>query len=158
MNQKKLLKQLIRHKKTIALAESCTGGLISKLITDIPGASEIFKGAIVAYSNESKTRLLGVKPKTLFEKGAVSAQTAREMALGALRLFNSDFACSVSGIAGPGGATPEKPVGLVYVGLASARTTKTYRFHFKGARSLIRKKAAEKVLKILNECLRSARA
>lgn len=104
---------------TLAVAESCTGGLVSHCITDIPGSSDVYRGAVVAYANDIKQRLLGVERRTLEEHGAVSAQTARQMAQGVRRLLAADLGLAVTGIAGPGGGSPEKPVGLVYVALAA---------------------------------------
>jgi len=104
---------------TLALAESCTGGFIANQITNVPGASKIFLGGIVAYSNGVKIKFLDVRPKTLKKHGAVSEIVAREMAGGARKKFGADFAIAVTGIAGPGGGTKEKPVGTVFIALAS---------------------------------------
>ena len=104
---------------TVAFAESCTGGLISKRITDVPGASEVFGFGFCTYANEAKMKILGVKEETLEAHGAVSEETASEMALGALNVSGADIAVAVTGIAGPGGGTEEKPVGLVYMGVAT---------------------------------------
>lgn len=111
---------LTARRKTLALAESCTGGYIANRITDIPGASEVFLGGVVSYSNDSKRTFLGVKPETLGQHGAVSEAVAREMALGVRNATGADYALSVTGIAGPGGGTPEKPVGTVFIGFATA--------------------------------------
>lgn len=105
-------------KVMIATAESCTGGLIAGAITEVPGSSDVFDRGFVTYSNDAKMKMLGVKTETLATFGAVSAETAREMAFGALANSNADFAVAVTGIAGPAGGTPEKPVGLVYIGVA----------------------------------------
>lgn len=113
-----LVEKLKAAHKTVAFAESCTGGLIAKRITDVSGASEVFGFGFVTYANEAKMKLLGVSPETLEKHGAVSPETAREMALGAKRVSGADIAVSVTGIAGPTGGTPEKPVGLVYMGVA----------------------------------------
>ncbi len=111
--------QLIQHRLTLSLAESCTGGLLASILTDIPGSSHYVAGGVVSYSNEAKMQVLGVRPETLEAHGAVSAETAAEMARGVRALLHSDLAISVTGIAGPGGGTPEKPVGLVYLHLSS---------------------------------------
>jgi nicotinamide-nucleotide amidase len=111
---------LTERKKTLALAESCTGGNIAHRVTNVPGASEIFLGGVVSYANVVKEKFLGVHAETLRQHGAVSEEAAREMALGAREKFGSDFAIAVTGIAGPGGGTPEKPVGTVFIALASA--------------------------------------
>ncbi len=104
--------------KTIGTAESCTGGLVAHLLTNISGSSAYVLGGIIAYANEIKQGVLGVQEKTLIAHGAVSEQVAGEMALGAIRLLGVDIAVSITGIAGPSGGTPEKPVGLTYIGLA----------------------------------------
>ncbi len=105
---------------TLALAESCTGGLIGSLITDVAGSSDYFLGSAVTYANSAKQKLLSVRPETLLAHGAVSAETAAEMAQGARRLFGAAIAASVTGIAGPGGAMPGKPIGLVHIHLSAA--------------------------------------
>lgn len=113
-----LAEKLKAAHKTVSFAESCTGGLISKRFTDVPGASEVFGFGFVTYANEAKIKLLGVSSETLEKHGAVSPETAREMAVGAKNVSGADFAVAVTGIAGPTGGTPEKPVGLVYMGVA----------------------------------------
>lgn len=134
---------------TLAVAESCTGGLISKMITDVPGSSDYFIAGLVTYSNQAKQRLLGVKEGTLREWGAVSEEVAREMALGACRVTGARLGLSVTGIAGPGGGTPEKPVGLVYTALAVGDLAVVEREIFPGGREEIRKKAAERALALV---------
>jgi PncC family amidohydrolase len=111
--------RLIETDQTLALAESCTGGLIADLITDISGSSAYFLGSAVTYADSAKREVLGVQAETLARHGAVSAETAAEMAQGARRLYEADVAASVTGIAGPTGATPGKPVGLVYIHLSA---------------------------------------
>ncbi len=110
---------LVERKLTLAFAESCTGGLIGDLITDISGSSAYFLGSAVTYSDDAKQKLLKVQAATLAAHGAVSAETAAEMAQGARQLYGADIAASVTGIAGPTGATPGKPVGLVYIHLSA---------------------------------------
>ncbi len=105
---------------TLALAESCTGGLIGSLITDVPGSSDYFLGSSVCYAYSAKEAILGVPHETLLAHGAVSAETAAAMAQGARRLYGADIAASVTGIAGPGGGTPDKPTGLTYIHLSAA--------------------------------------
>jgi PncC family amidohydrolase len=117
---KDIVRLLTKRKKTLALAESCTGGFIANEITNIPGASKIFLGGIVSYSNEVKQKFLGVRAKTLEQHGAVSEAVAREMAAGARKRFGADFVIAVTGIAGPGGGTKNKPTGTVFIALAGA--------------------------------------
>lgn len=140
--------------RTLACAESCTGGLAAKLITDIPGSSAWFLGGAVAYSNPAKRKLLGVKAATLQKYGAVSAECAREMAAGARGAFGADYAFSVTGIAGPGGGTPEKPAGLVYFGLASPGGSRVFRRQFRGDRAFTRDCAANFILDELRKIIK----
>ena len=114
-----VLTELRRDGETLAVAESCTGGLISKRITDISGASDVFLGGAVTYANEAKMKMLGVSKETLDRYGAVSEETAREMATGVRRVSESDFGISVTGIAGPTGGSEEKPVGTVFIAVDS---------------------------------------
>lgn len=136
--------------KIIATAESCTGGMIGAAITDIPGSSAMFDRGFIAYSYEAKAELLGV-PKALIEQhGAVSREVAEAMAEGALRLSRADVAVSVTGIAGPDGGTPDKPVGLVWFGLATPDAkTRTVRRVFSGSRDEVRRKSVETALEML---------
>ncbi len=112
---------LKEHSATLATAESCTGGKIAQLLTSIPGASAYFKGGIVAYSNEAKNNLLNVSGELIEKYGAVSKEVVEKMAIGALNALNTDYAVATSGIAGPGGGTPEKPVGTVWIAAASKK-------------------------------------
>ena len=114
-----IVERLTKKKLTIAVCESCTGGLISKRITDVPGASTVFGYGVCTYANEAKIKLLKVKKQTLDNYGAVSEQTAVEMAAGMLELSGADIAISTTGIAGPGGGTSKKPVGLVYTAICT---------------------------------------
>jgi nicotinamide-nucleotide amidase len=113
-----IVRLLTKRKKTLAIAESCTGGFIANRITNVPGASEVFLGGIVAYSNRVKEKFLGVRAATLKKHGAVSKEVAREMAEGARKKFSADFAIAVTGIAGPRGGTKDKPVGTVFIAVA----------------------------------------
>jgi nicotinamide-nucleotide amidase len=115
-----VVRLLTEQKKSLALAESCTGGNIGHRITNVPGASTVFFGGVTSYANSAKEHLLGVRRETLLKHGAVSEPVAREMAAGAREKFQSDFALAVTGIAGPDGGTPEKPVGTVFIALATA--------------------------------------
>ena len=135
----------------VTAAESCTGGLIAKLITDIPGSSDYFPGGIVSYSNDAKISLLHVSEDVLEAHGAVSAQVARAMATGALRRFAADLAVSVTGVAGPGGGTPAKPVGLTYVAVADAVETEVRRFVWSGDRAANREASARAAFEMLLE-------
>ena len=118
-----IVRMLTERNQTLALAESCTGGYLANRVTNVPGASEIFLSGLVTYSNQAKQSLLGVARQTLAAHGAVSDEVAREMAEGARHRFGADFALAVTGIAGPGGGTAAKPVGTVFIALASAAHT-----------------------------------
>jgi len=146
----KAVADLLREQqKTLSVAESCTGGLIGQLMTTHPGASSVFSGGIIAYSNDLKESLLGVN-KDLFDKeGAVSGAVVRSMAEGVRARTHSSVAVSISGIAGPDGATPTKPVGTFFVGLSTGKATKSYRFFFSSDRDRIRIFAAYKALDIV---------
>lgn len=145
-----LLSERLRERgMTLSLAESCTGGWVSELVTSNPGASEYYLGCAVTYSNESKEGILGVSHETLAEHGAVSEETAREMASGARRVYGSSIAAAVTGIAGPDGGTDEKPVGLVYVAATDGSTFVTSENRFWGDRSSIRQSSVMAVLRAL---------
>ena len=142
--------KLLQQKKlTLATAESCTGGLIAHLMTNIPGSSEYFLGGIVAYSYQAKADLLGVSWDTLNSKGAVSKESVIEMAIGARKKLNADIAVSVSGIAGPGGGTADKPVGTTWVGLASQNVEEARHFIWQGDREQNKKHSAEAALQFI---------
>lgn len=146
---------LLREKGcTVCTAESCTGGLAAAKIVNNPGASEVFETGYITYANEAKERLLGVKHSTLEQYGAVSGQTAREMAEGAVRASGSRCSIVTTGIAGPDGGTPQKPVGLVYIGCCIDEKTTVREYRFQGSRSKIREEAAQAALELLAECLR----
>jgi PncC family amidohydrolase len=137
----------------LATAESCTGGLIAHRITNVPGSSEYFLGGVISYSNEAKERILGVSPATLERFGAVSEQTSGEMAAGARRLFGAELAVSATGIAGPGGGTPNKPVGLVYVALSAPDAQWSREFVWSGDREENKRLSADAALALLIEYL-----
>lgn len=148
---KSLINKLKSLNYRISVAESCTGGLVSKMITDISGASAVFDCGVTTYSNEMKTKLLGVKEETLAKYGAVSEQTAKEMALGSRKLANSDIAVSVTGIAGPNNDGSKKPVGTVCIGIATAEKCYATTFVFAGSRSEIRRLSAKMALRMALE-------
>ena len=147
--------KLKERKMTITFAESCTGGLLAKTFTDIPGVSGVFSGSIVTYSNDMKMRFLGVGEDTLKKFGAVSKYTAAEMANGARHIFAGDIAVSVTGIAGPDGGSREKPVGLVYIGISTQEFTKTYKMKAsdRNGRTGVREAVLSEVCRILEEIL-----
>ena len=130
----------------LSFAESCTGGMIASAVTDIAGASDIFSGSAVTYDNAAKENILGVSHETLAEHGAVSEECAREMAEGSKRIFSSDVALSVTGIAGPGGAVPGKPTGTVWFGCASWKGTEAFKCLFRGNREEVRAATVERAL------------
>ncbi len=131
---KKVAHLLKERNMKVATAESCTGGLIGHTITNIPGSSEYYEGGVISYSNALKMNLLGVKEEILAKYGAVSEQTAREMADGIRKKASVDIGIATTGIAGPGGGTPEKPVGLVYIAISSEKETKVEKHLFHGNR------------------------
>jgi PncC family amidohydrolase len=136
---------------TLAVAESCTGGLVSDALTDVPGSSGYFLGAIVSYADEVKERQLGVSAEVIAAHGAVSAQVARAMAEGARTQFGSGIAAAVTGIAGPDGGTEAKPVGLTYVAVADDQGVDVRRFVWTGDRGENKRASAEAVLQLLVE-------
>lgn len=140
---------LIKHKLKISTAESCTGGMLSAYITDFPGSSEVFDMGFVTYSNKAKHTLLGVSNETLDKYGAVSEQTALEMSEGVCRRAGSDIGIGITGIAGPGGGTKEKPVGLVYVSLYSSKEHIFSRLNLHGNRAEIRRQTVKKAVEMV---------
>jgi len=143
--------ELVRQGKTTAVAESCTGGGLGARLTSVSGSSAAFKGGVISYSNEAKERLLGVSAALLAEHGAVSAPVAEAMARGAREKLGSDFGISITGVAGPDGGTPQKPVGLVYIGLAGPEGVSARENHFIGTRETIRRRSTHMALQMLRE-------
>lgn len=149
-----LVKALEAKGLKLALAESCTGGMIAAVVTDISGSSAVFDRGFVTYSNQAKIDMLGVRPETLAQYGAVSEQTAREMALGALDNSQADIALSVTGIAGPDGGSTDKPVGLVYIGLAiKGGSVEIFKNNFSGNRNDVRRTTVEKAKQLLQNVI-----
>ena len=136
---------------TVATAESCTGGLVAKLITDLAGSSGYFRGGIVTYADEAKVRLLGVPAEQLAAHGAVSAQVARSMALGARDRTGADIAVAITGVSGPGGGSPAKPIGLTYIAVAAPAGTDVRRFLWAGDRAANREASARAAVELLLE-------
>jgi len=144
---------MIKSKKTLAIAESCTGGLLANRLTNIAGSSKFLKLALIAYSNEAKTKILKVPHATLRKYGAVSTQTAVAMAKGAQKILNTDFGIGITGIAGPTGGTKKKPVGLVYIAVCTNIETLCLEYQFRGTRISIKSQAATQALRLLQEFL-----
>ncbi len=140
---------------TLGIVESASGGLISHLITNVPGSSDYYKGSVTAYSNEVKIKAVGVKEDTINRYGAVSYQVAEEMAQGGRKILAADICLADTGIAGPSGATPGKPVGLFYIGLSHQAGTYSQKHHFQGDREQNKRRAAEAALAWLKEYLMS---
>ena len=151
----KIAAALLARGQMLATAESCTGGLVGAALTDRPGSSGWYLGGVVAYSNSLKTRLLGVPPEILAAHGAVSAQAAQAMAKGISEKSGADYAVAVTGIAGPAGGTPEKPVGLVYLAVASPQGTAVFKHRFAGTRAEIRAAAVAAALRHVLDALAS---
>ena len=138
----------------IAIAESCTGGLICDMITNVPGSSDYFMAGLVAYSDRSKIDILKVDEPSLVKHGAVSVEVAEQMAVGAMRLVGTDIGLSTTCIAGPGGATEGKPVGLVYIGIAYGELVLSEKMLFAGGRKEIKRKAADHAIGMINTLLK----
>lgn len=150
-----IAQELTTRKQTITCAESCTGGLLAAALTEITGSSAFFDRGFITYSNLAKKQLLNVNDGTLRHYGAVSEETVREMALGALIATKNDFSLSISGIAGPDGGSNEKPVGTVWFGLATKQRIWAKKHQFHGDRQQIRQQAVQYALAILEHYLKS---
>ena len=153
MNNNEVVSYLIENGLKVTCAESCTGGLLAGAITAVPGSSACFDGSIVSYANAVKHRELKVKNSTLKKYGAVSPETAMEMCLGAYKKFKSHIAVSITGIAGPDGGTPEKPVGLVYIGVSTEEKTVVEELRLTGTREEVRQKTVESLFELINKAL-----
>ena len=153
-NLEREISSLLRQKGlTLGIVESATGGLISHLITNVPASSDYYRGSVTAYSNEVKIKVVGVKKDTIDKYGAVSYQVAEEMARGGREILAADICLADTGIAGPGGATPGKPVGLFYIGLSHRAGTCSQKHYFQGDREQNKQSAAEAALAWLREYL-----
>ncbi len=158
-----LMGLLAQHKQTLTTAESCTGGLVGKKVTDVPGASEVYLGGWIVYSNAMKVQQLGVSERTLRQHGAVSESVVRAMALGSIQRSGADLSMAVTGVAGPTGGTIDKPVGMVWIGLGvrasdPTRVGNTHAFmcHFQGVRDVVRERAARCAIGLLRLTLLGA--
>jgi nicotinamide-nucleotide amidase len=150
-----VLQKLRDRSQTLLVAESCTGGMLGEAITTVPGSSDVFLGGVITYSNELKKVLLGVEEQTLSDFGAVSEEVAREMVLGAKERSGADWAISITGVAGPDGGTDNKPVGLVYVGLAGPDVLEIVKHQFRGNREFVRRRSVVAALTMLWNSLSS---
>lgn len=158
MNRLQYIAQtLTERKKTITAAESCTGGLLCAELTRLAGSSQFFQRGFVCYSNESKIQLLNVLPATLRSYGAVSEETAREMALGALLATRNDYALAITGVAGPDGGTEKNPVGTIWFGFATKQRIWAKQYYFKGNRDEIRQQSVQYALAILEHYLKTSK-
>ena len=144
-------RMLSKAGKTLSAAESCTGGTISAMFTSVPGSSEYYLGSVTSYANSVKTGVLGVSPEIIAEHGAVSSECVAAMAEGVRKLTGSDFSVATSGIAGPGGGTNEKPVGLVWIGVSSEKGTETYNLVFKSDRKRNIERFASSAINLLRK-------
>ena len=153
--EKEVAELLTTAELTVAVAESCTGGLLGHRLTSVPGSSEYFVGGVIAYSNEIKTKILGVRFDVLRKEGAVSDSVARLMAIAVRGRFEADLGVAITGVAGPGGGSEEKPVGLVYVALADSKRCRVCRFDLSGKRRAAVKKASSSgALEMIREFLK----
>ena len=153
---KTITKLLTARKLTLATAESCTGGLISHTLTNIPGSSTFYLGGVIAYANDIKARFLGVRNDLIAKHGAVSEPVAKAMALGIQKKARADIGIAVTGIAGPTGGSKTKPVGLVFIAVSSLRKIEVKRFVFRGSRLSVKRQAAEAAMALIEETLKDA--
>ena len=149
----KIIKNFTKENIRIAVAESCTGGYISNMFTNVSGASNVFERGIVCYSNQAKIDLLNVDPKLIEKYGAVSEEVVRELTNNIRIQSNVDIGIGISGIAGPTGGTPEKPVGLVFIGFSNEKETIVEKYNFKTDRITFKKKVLEKVLQYIEKLI-----
>ncbi len=154
MLEKKLGVILTQKKKTISVAESCSGGLLAHRLTNIPGSSQYFIGGVIVYANQAKHKLLGVPLALIKKYGAVSQPVAELMAKRIRKILNTDYGISITGFAGPSGANKEQPIGLTYIAIANKEKTLSQKFYFKGNRLTIKKLATQHALKILKANLK----
>ena len=147
--EESIVRLLRESNRTVTFVESCTGGLLSATLLDAPGASEVFRQGYITYCDEAKHSMVGVREATLEKYTAVSAETAEEMAIGGAKAAKAEACVSVTGLAGPGGGTPEKPVGLVYIGCCVDGKVGVYEYRFLGNRREIREQAVTAALNIL---------
>ncbi|MEW5692715.1 MAG: CinA family protein [Candidatus Hydrogenedentota bacterium] len=146
---RKILSLLKRRKQTLSIAESCTGGYVSKLITDIPGASKVFKGSIISYADDIKVKILKVRERDLKTYGAVSCEIVKQMVCNVRKILDTDWGIAITGIAGPKGGTKTKPVGTVWIAVSGPDNVKTLRFRFQGDREYIRYSAVKEAIRFL---------
>lgn len=151
--EKAVVDLLVANKLTVSTVESCTGGMLAARLINVPGISEVYKSGYITYSNKAKRKILGVKKGLLEKKGAVSEEVAKEMAKGAAVISKAEVAVSVTGIAGPGGGTEEKPVGLVYIACNVCGKTKVRKFNFRGNRAKIRETTVSSALILIRQCI-----
>ncbi len=149
----KIIKNFTKENIRIAVAESCTGGYISNMFTNVSGASNVFERGVVCYNNQAKIDLLNVDPKAIEENGAVSEEIVRQLANNIRIQSNVDIGIGISGIAGPTGGTPEKPVGLVFIGFSNEKETIVEKYNFKTDRITFKKKVLEKVLQYIEKLI-----
>ena len=154
MTNEQIILKLVEKNITLSTAESCTGGSLGKIITSVPGVSSIYGFGFITYANEAKEKILGVSHETLENHGAVSFETALEMAKGARNVSGSDIAVSVTGIAGPGGGTAEKPVGLIYIAISDKNGEEYRTLNLSGSRDEIREKTCNCVFSLIKERLK----